>query len=64
MNRWYRYGLAGLCCTAFFLSAAAPAHDPVETERYRVQPGDTLWEITERYRAMLASGRYCARPMA
>ncbi|MBW5801363.1 FecR domain-containing protein [Halomonas elongata] len=50
MNRWYRYGLAGLCCTAFFLSAAAPAHDPVETERYRVQPGDTLWEITERYR--------------
>lgn len=50
MNRWYRYGLAGLCCTAFLLSSVASAHDPASTERYRVQPGDTLWEITERYR--------------
>ncbi|WP_275288521.1 FecR domain-containing protein [Halomonas elongata] len=50
MNGWYRYGLTGLCCTALLLSSAVPADEPVSTERYRVQPGDTLWDITERYR--------------
>ncbi|MDT8894753.1 FecR domain-containing protein [Halomonas sp. I1] len=50
MNKWYRYGLTGLCFTAILLVSAAHADNDISSERYRVQPGDTLWEITERYR--------------
>ncbi|GED23650.1 FecR domain-containing protein [Halomonas halmophila] len=50
MSHWHRYGITGFCLAALILSTAATADK--ETQRYRVQPGDTLWEITERYRGI------------
>ncbi|MDN3552113.1 FecR domain-containing protein [Halomonas almeriensis] len=50
MSHWHRYGIAGSCLATLILSPAATADK--ETQRYRVQPGDTLWEITERYRGI------------
>lgn len=50
MNEWYRSGLLGVGLAAILASATVQADGHAAPERYRVKPGDTLWEITERYR--------------